>query len=467
MGRVTWSKGRAFFDASGLKAGDLADSVLAAGPLMVDADQRFWVYDVGVWRPDVRTVKGRVVRLLGQRYQRRHLPSVLDVLESACPVFTVEPVPEFINMRSGLLRWKGDPDPVLLDHSDACMSCVQLPIDWDTEAECPDFDAFMLEALPDDQDRDRAWQVLGYLMRSGNPLQRMFLLTGSGGNGKGVYLNVVRALLGHDNMSAVPIQEFSDSQFATAELYGKLANVCGDVDARYIENTARLKELCGDDLMKGERKFGQPFYFRFWGKAIFSANEIPASSDASIGFTRRFEVIDFPNRPATPDPDLSRRCTTPESLAGIARKAVHALRQLESAGGFNHGAAADVAHASLREASNRVLRWINDPDSNVDLAEGIFNKATTLLSAFRAWEETDSGDRNKHTGSPAFIRLTKQAGVEFAVRRGYNGFVGLRVGPGVMVKERDKPWLNFETRRSLESTTSPPLVDEEEALTLL
>lgn len=434
---------RFFSPDYGLMALRLADWVERAGPLLADHDGRIWVYDGGVWRPDDGDVRRRAVDLLGERYRPAHYRTLVEVLNGSLERFHPGPVPVMINMSNGLLVWETDPDPGLLEHMAEARSTVQLPVPWEPAARCPEFDAFLESAIPED-DRQRAWEVLGYLMMSGNPLQRLFLLSGSGGNGKGVFLNVVRALLGKANMSAVPLQEFSDSQFATAELFGKLGNVCGDIDATFIQNTGRIKELSGDDEMKGERKFGHPFYFRFWGKAIFSANAIPGASDSSRGWLRRWEVIEFPYTPTNPDPDLSRRVTTPQELAGIAVKAVHALRELMRARKFSTGESSERSHQEFAEKANRVIRWINDPDSNVTRGEDVFNKGTVLLRAFRAWEEEDTGSRHVATSSQRFHELARQAGLAPVVKRGHRGFYGLRVIGNVLVKDAEKPWFNRE-----------------------
>lgn len=463
---TSWSTGAAYFHPEyGLKVGKLADAVMALGPLLVDDAGYLWMYREGVWRPDAkgRELKRRAVQLLGERYRPAHLRALQEVLAGTAEEFAVEPVSDLINTRSGLLRWAGDPDPVLLDHHDACLSSVQLPVEWNPAATCPDFDAFMEAAIPED-DRDRAWQVLGYIMMSGNPLQRLFLLTGGGGNGKGVFLNVVRALVGDDNFSAIPLRRFAETQFASAELHGKLANVCGDIDARFIEDTGRIKELAGDDKIDAERKGKDPFKFLFWGKAIFSANAIPGASDSSKGWLRRWEVINFPYEPTKPDPTLSARCTTPESLAGIAVKAVDALRRLMAEREFTRGASADTAHSEFAEKANRVVRWVNDPDSVAIRDDDCWNKGTILVQAFREWEEHDSGDKNKHTGVQHINELLRQAGMRYTIKRGQRGYYGVRIEGTVFIKERDKPWLNITLEQH--NQTAPPAPDAPDQMAL-
>jgi putative DNA primase/helicase len=423
-------------------AGRAADAVLDMGPLMVDAQGVFWVYADGVWRPDMTglEVRRRAVRLLGERYRPAHLRTLSEVLWTMCERFEVLPASSVLNFGNGMVRWQADPDPVLVDHHPEFMSTVRLPLEWDPTATCPMFDAFLESAVPED-DRDRAWQVLGYLLMSGNPLQRMFMLTGTGGNGKGVYLNVVRALLGDENTAAEPLHDLSENRFSTAELHGKLANICGDIDATFIHNTARIKELCGDDRMKGERKNERQFYFKFWGKAIFSANAVPGSSDSSRGWTRRWEVVPFPYAPTKPDPALSDRIVASE-LPGIAVRAVYALRDLMAAGEFSRGESADLAHSEFAEKANRVLRWIGDPDSNVTPEPDTWNKGTILLSAFRQWEAYDQGSGHKDIGSQRFNELARQAGLTASKRRGQRGYYGLHVADTVLVRPADAPWRN-------------------------
>lgn len=473
-GRTRWAslrKGqlgvtdRAIFGPDGIMAVRAARRVLEAGPLMIDDQGLFWVYADGVWRPDDTgvEVRRRLVRLLGERYRPTHARTVTEVMSTVCERFVVEPAGAVINFGNGMLRWAGDPDPELVEHHPEYMSTVRLPIDWEPAATCPMFDAFLESAVPPD-DLDRAWEVLGYLLMSGNPLQRMFMFTGTGGNGKGVYFNVVRAMLGDENTSAEPLQDLSENRFSAAELHGKLANICGDIPATYIQNTARIKELCGDDRMKGERKNERQFYFKFWGKAIFSANTIPGAADSSRGWTRRWEVVPFPYTPTKADTGLSERIVG-EEMPGIAVKAVEALRSLMRAGEFARGESADAAHTEFAEKANRLLRWISDPDSNVHAEPDTWNKGTILLSSFRQWEAYDQGNGHKDIGSQRFNELARLAGLTASKRRGQRGYYGLHVADTVMVRPADVAWRNQRLGESLEVPPQDQQPFEQMALT--
>ncbi len=460
---MTWAPGAKFFSPDyGLMAGRLVDYVQREGPLMIDAREgRFWVYESGVWRPEQGDIMRRAVALLGERYRPAHYRTLYEMLSASVERFTPDAVTGTINLQSGLLLWRADPDPFLIEHDPESLSTVQLPVQWNPLATCPKFDAFLESALPAD-DIDRAWEMLGYLMMSGNPLQRMFLIEGSGGNGKGVYLNVARALLGPENFAAVGLHDLSDNRFASADLYGKLANICGDIDATFIEKTGRVKELSGDDVMRAERKGEHGFNFRWWGKAIFSANSIPGTSDSSVGWSRRWEVMRFPYAPTNPDASLSRRITETE-LPGIAVRAVHALRTLMDRGVFAGGESRDNAHAEFADKANKARRWLDDPESGVERCDGeIFNKGTTLLKAFREWEEHDSGSRT-HTGKQRFNELCRQAGLVPVTKRGTRGYYGVRITNMPFVPLQDRVWLNYQSGAP---RTAPPQ-DPPEPATLL
>lgn len=410
-----------YFDpAYGLKALKAARAVESFGPLRFGIDDRFWAYEEGVWSPANPLVHRRIVRLLGERYRPHHGQAVREVLRAELEQLEIAPVEAYINVYNGMVAWRTGE---LISHDQLYFSTVQLPVTFHPDAQCPQFDAFLAEAVAPD-DIARVWEMIGYLMMSGNPLQRTFLLTGGGGNGKGVLLEVIKHLLGIAAIAAVPLHEFAISQFATAELFGKLANVCGDIDASFIESTARIKEITGEDTVKGERKFGQPFYFRPWCKMIFSANEIPAAADSSSGWTRRFEVINFPNRPLAPDPTLKDRLTSTQELRGVAAHGVAALRVLMGRRAFSHGAAALAAHEQFRVINNKVLEWIAETCDYPNPSKWYDRRE--LYKAYKRWDADYGGGRP--LGSKRFYALLRQVeGMREVLHDGWHGFYGVRL----------------------------------------
>lgn len=406
----------------GLMARRAADALLQQLPLRIGADGQFWAYAGGMWAPAENDVSKLIVKLLDNRYRPHHETALRNVLRASVDHLPDSPRENKINMLNGMLHWDGPDGAEILQHHEAYESRVQLPVRYVADATCPAFDAFVTSSVaPDDQ--QRLWEIIGYLMLWGNPLQRMFLLTGGGGNGKGVFLEVLGALLGQHNIASVPLHDFVENRFASADLFGMLANVCGDIDLTYIEQTGMIKQLAGEDRIRAEHKHGKPFRFRFDGKAIFSANGIPASADASVGWTRRWEVVEFPNAPTRPDPGLKARLTTPESLEGIASRAAGALRALMARGSFIHGAAAVRVHEEFAQKSNKVLLWLDetatrDPTSWYDRRE--------LLKAFRMWDAFENPSSRAMGSQTFYERMRAIPWVREATRQGVRGFAGFR-----------------------------------------
>jgi putative DNA primase/helicase len=367
--------------------------------------------------------------VLGEDYRPGHGQTIRDVLRAELQEMEIAPVSKYINVANGMIEWNSKIVVDRLPHDPLYLSTVQLPVTYKVSAACPDFDAFLAWAVAED-DIPRVWEIIGYLMMAGNPLQRAILLTGGGGNGKGVLLEVLAKLLGRDNCTSVPLHDFGENRFATAELLGKIANICGDIDATYIENTSRIKEITGEDTVMGERKGQDPFYFRPWCKMVFSANDIPASADSSRGWTRRFEVVHFPNTPAVSDGQLKERLTTSASLSGIARKAILALRDLMARGDFAAGAARDDAHREFAEKSNVVLRWLNSGACvyPVDPAAA-WTRSADIWEAFKPWMWVEMSHGRQLTKSGFYAKLKQVPGVQFRKLNGIDGFRGLMVVP--------------------------------------
>jgi putative DNA primase/helicase len=138
-----------------------------------------------------------------------------------------------------------------------------------------------------------AWEMLGYLLYSGNPLQKAFMFHGTGANGKTTLVRVISHMLGAGNTSTQSLDALSTNRFAPSLLFGKIANLAGDIDATFQESTAMFKMLTGEDRISGEHKYGDGFSFNCWAVPVFSANKIPGSADVSVGYLRRWVSLEF------------------------------------------------------------------------------------------------------------------------------------------------------------------------------
>lgn len=412
-----------FTPGTGLLALDLANDVMRWLDCGYDnTTERFWTYDDGVWRPNSGRIEQEIAHLLGNHYRTSHTRHVLDLIrfsEDAARI-TCAPLSQYINVPNGMVDWETGE---LHAHSADYRSTIQLPVEYDPDATCPKVERFLEEILPPDC-IEFIWEVIGYTMYSGNPLHAAVLLYGKGRNGKGTLIRLLKALIGERNCSAVGLHELTENRFRTATLYGKLANLAGDLDSRWIANTAAFKAITGGDLIQAEYKYGATFDFTPWALPVYSANKAFGSADSSEGWVSRWTVVPFPNTFAGKEHrDLDAELHTAAELRGVMARGIRALPMLLKRGQFLEPDSVKDAKAAFVSASDTVRGWINeqctlDPkgwESRVDLHNAYLvhplSQGTKRLSAREFYN-----------------RLEQVNGIVATKRQGARGFKGITLG---------------------------------------
>lgn len=107
------------------------------------------------------------------------------------------------------------------------------------------------------------YEMIGYILTSGNPKFAWFIITGIGGAGKGVLTRLIISLFGSDKVGNLQLQELTpDNRFATSHLENKQVNIVRDSPKKPIEDTGMLKSITGyDDIPiehKGQDKYTLP-----------------------------------------------------------------------------------------------------------------------------------------------------------------------------------------------------------------
>lgn len=159
-------------------------------------------------------------------------------------------------------------------------------------------------ACNDTQVRALFEEYIGYNFYRRNELGKAFIFTGDKANGKSTFLNIMNAILGYENTSALDISELRD-RFNTAMLCGKLANIGDDIGDEFLSGNAVaiFKKLVTGDRVKAERKGLDPFEFNPYTKFTFSANEIPKMRDKTGAVIRRLVIIPCDAKFTNDDPD--------------------------------------------------------------------------------------------------------------------------------------------------------------------
>jgi putative DNA primase/helicase len=289
--------------------------------------------------------------------------------------------PNLLNVKNGLLNIETGE---LLVHIPSFKSTIQLPINYDSNADCPNIKKFFSEIVPKDT-IPLLEEWFAYCMFSTTKYQKALMLTGAGANGKSILISLFNAFIGKDNISNTDLQTF-ERQFATADIHGKLANTSADLPSSALKDTGIFKKIVTGDDLRAEYKGKDSFNFKPFARLMFSANELPQSKDITDGFYRRWLIINFPNqfKGKNADPNLLDKLTTESELSGLLNLCLKAWERLEKQGGFSENEFTNQSLDQYKLMNDKIAQFINE---ECVVLEGAKAKKTNLFDAYSQWCE--------------------------------------------------------------------------------
>lgn len=127
-------------------------------------------------------------------------------------------------------------------------------------------------------------------------MSRIFWLVGEGSNGKSVFLRLMDTFIGEENIATTDLDTLIMSKFEKARLHKKLVCTIREIDGKNLEKTSILKNLSGGDKVGIEYKGKNPIQDYLYAKIVIAANVVPNTTDATLGWFRRYVEIKFPNQ---------------------------------------------------------------------------------------------------------------------------------------------------------------------------
>jgi putative DNA primase/helicase len=205
-------------------------------------------------------------------------------------------------------------------------------------AVCPKIEKFLAEITKNEQDVLLLKEMAGYCFVRHYKFHVIFLLIGTGANGKSVFLNLVTDMLGANCVAQKPLQMLTNYFFCVAALFGKNANIFADLPRKAFNDTGIIKALSGDDWIDAEIKHKGNIRFKNYAKLIASCNELPETPDESEGFFRRPVIIDFPHTfdGANENINLLQELTTEEEKSGFFNASINSFIEAMAKGRISY-----------------------------------------------------------------------------------------------------------------------------------
>ena len=301
---------------------------------------------------------------------------------------------------------------------------------FDPDAECPGFECFLNQILPNQLEREFVIRWLGYLLSGLVTLQFFLFLFGSGSNGKSVLVELMYWLLGDYAQkinTEMLMKQYRSSQSASPDLVslaGRRLIYCNETTEGKRLDDARVKELTGGDTITGRVPYAiQAVSFRPTHKLVMVGNHAPIIQDDSYGMWRRIKLIPFTQKFKEGDPGFD-----PDLLDKLKAENAGILNLL-LAGFADFQKSGIQAPQSLEDATNvyrseqdLLEQWIAE---NCTVSPTVSAKKDNLYSDYECWCR-ESGVMA--ISRPRFSRkLTTEKG--YAMKTDKRTIIGIEITP--------------------------------------
>ena len=258
----------------------------------------------------------------------------------------------------------------------------QANVEYSAVASAPTWIAFLKKVMCNDRElHDFIRRMVGYIMFGRADQQLFFLIIGSGGNGKGVFMHTVKSILGDYGINVPPnllSTAYSGNANAPspalATLKGARYVICTEMKSGKLDE-AFVKQFAGGDEITARHTYGEVFTFKPEGKLVVSANhnDLPEIAADDKAMWRRLIPIPFNAefvKGKNDDDKLEEKLTAefPGILNWMLKGAI-AYRQ----DGLGSCAAVEKTKDKLRKDADSLLSWMSDrciERSNLKTAAG-------------------------------------------------------------------------------------------------
>lgn len=263
---------------------------------------------------------------------------------------------------------------------------------YDKEAKCPTWEMFLMQIFNNDLDLIHFVQkAFGYTLSGDVSEQCMFILFGSGANGKSTLLNVIQNLFGDYAVSTITdtfMKKNSEQTNDLARLKNARLVIASEAEENKPMSESLIKQITGGDKISARFLYGEYFDFFPTFKIFMATNHKPKISGGDNGIWRRIKLIPFTI--SIPEEKRDRHLTEKlmEENSGILNWLLEGFRMWEKEG-LHEPDSVREANEEYRFDMDIVENFITDClDIDASLQERVLNGE--LFETFRKWCEKNN-----------------------------------------------------------------------------
>ena len=319
----------------------------------------------------------------------------------------LDPNPWLLNTRNGTLNViTGE----FREHRQEDMITKIADVDYDPNADCPLWKQFIREIMDYKTDIIGFVQTAaGYALTADTREQTMFILYGSGANGKTTFLNTIMSIMG-DYAIATPTETFmrkngDQNTNDIARLRGTRFVTTTEAEQGRRLSEPLIKKITGNDQMTARFLYGEYFNFTPTFKIFMATNHKPVIKGTDHGIWRRIKLIPFTTRIEEGKQD--------KTLEGKLRREASGILNwlLEGTGRWKHeGLAVPAVILNATDEYRAEMDVIgNFLKERCIVKEGLKIRVRELFKAYQDW----CAENNEHAVSERFFSLRlKEMGYE-------------------------------------------------------
>ena len=350
----------------------IADEILASRKLIYIPNIGFYEYLSGVWtKQPEELVNSYIDNAYGVFSTYNRVKSTTGLLKTRALRHDVEfnrqPVWNFINgtleLETGVFR----------DHSPNDYCSVQMSYPYNPDATYHSWSRFIDDITASDPKASEILQFIpGYALMPHCRYDKIFVLTGEGGNGKSRYLEMLEQLFGTQNVSHLSPRDFLQD-FKFIKLKDSIINIAKEIKSNVHEVEEIMKSVASGEAQTACFKHRDYVDFNPRAKLVVALNGQLSSGDTSNGLARRLIILDFkvsfvenpdPNNPYQRQINVNILDDLMSELnsGGIFNWAYEGYKLLRAVGYFTETADQADLIQNFKRSSNPVLVFWEESD---------------------------------------------------------------------------------------------------------